>query len=174
MLPICFDLLTRIFFITTKIIWDNIGWFLVFLAIGLILSRSPTVLGFVVEGINAVNDLLVDVIVGTGGIFGFLGGIFAVGVLSVVVGLFFSLLVLFSQTNLILRIIAFPFYFALGFAYGLFPIPLFFGVVSALMARNRTLATIICIAPIALIVLIQMAGFVLPCEFLDGLIIALQ
>lgn len=144
-----------IFFELIKLGIDHIGWVLFGLLVLAVAVRSALLSGLVVEGISLLDDLIGNIEIASGGVFGVLGGLLLSVTLSVLLGLAWAMFILISPTNIILKVIAAPFYFLLGTIWGFFPwsIP---GVNFGLryILQHRMIATILCVVPVILFVLI--------------------
>ncbi len=150
-LEICTEAFVRLFFVTIKVLFENWGWALTFLALGLFLSRIPFVLGLVGDVFNFIADTFTSLLAGT-----IIGSLFTGALAAAGLGIFWTALVIGSRANIALRIAAAPFAFLAGAVYGLIPIPIPTPITMALdwgLKQKESTANIICFIPAVLLVL---------------------
>ena len=127
----------------------------------MVLQRIPFVIGFFADATDFLFDTLKDALAGTV-ILGF-GGIFFGGIGAVLMGIYWTVLVLFSKANIGLRILAAPLFFLMGAFLGVFPWPLP-GLTLFLDygLKNKDTANFVCFVPAILLILaILFLGYIL-------------
>lgn len=154
-LPACIELIFRLFFTLIKFAIENWFWLLAIMVGSFFFSKQPMLFSIVISVLDFTMDALSSVELLSGGIFAFFGGILISGFLASIIGLLYGFMVLMSQANIALKIIAFPFFVLLGAVIAVIPyasIPFNF-LFNYLLSNERT-ANITCLVPIALFIVL--------------------
>lgn len=150
-LPVCIELVVRLIFTLLKFAIDNWFWMLIIMGLSFFFSRQPIFFSIVLSVLDFLMDSFSFAEAASGGILAMLGGLLVSGFLAAIIGLLYGFMLLMSPANIVLKLIAFPFYVLLGAIMAVVPyisIPVNFGISYAL--HDERIANIACIIPIVL------------------------
>ena len=154
-LPACIDLIFRLLFTLIKLAIENWFWLIVILGSSFFFSKNPWMFSTVISALDFLMDSFSVVEAASGGFLALLGGIFISGFLAAIIGFLYGFMLLMSPANLILKVIAFPFFVLLGAVMAVVPyasIPFNF-IIGYLLNDERT-ANIACVVPAALFIML--------------------
>lgn len=156
-LPECLELIVRLFFTLVKFSIENWFWLLVIMGGSYFFSKQPMIFSIVISALDFLMDSFSVAQAASGGILSLLGGILISGFLAAIIGFLYGFMLLMSPANLILKLLAFPFFVLLGAVMAVIPyasIPINF-VISYVLNDER-MANIACIVPVALFVILAL------------------
>ncbi len=166
-LPICVEAFVRLFFVVIKLAIENWFWAISILVIGFVFYKSKFLVGALGSFVNILEDLLSGLQIFSGGVLSVLGGLLAAATLSSILGLLWGLMVLTSPANLVLKIMATPFYIVLGALWGLVPLPLPLSLVISYLFKDKNVSNIVCLVPIVVVVALSLLGVDFFCSWLN-------
>lgn len=150
-LPVCVELVVRLIFTLAKFAIENWFWLLVIMGLSFVFSKNQWLFSGVISVIDFLMDSFSIAEAASGGILGLLGGIFVSGFLAAIMGFLYGFMMLMSPANLILKIIAFPFFVLLGAVMAVIPyISIPFNFLLGYVLSDERMANIACIIPIVL------------------------
>lgn len=117
-LDICAEALIRFFAESLAFMLRHWGWSLTFLIIGIVLQMIPYLSSALADGVDFILDFLKDLLPG------FIGALLFTGISSIIMSSFWTIILLGSRVNIILKIIMAPFAFTAGGLLGFLFIPL--------------------------------------------------
>lgn len=154
-LPSCIELIVRLIFTLAKFAIENWFWLIVIMGLSFVFSRNQWLFSGVISGLDFLMDSFSVVEAASGGFLALLGGIFVSGFLAAIIGFLYGFMMLMSPANLILKILAFPFFVLLGAVMAVIPyasIP--FNFLLGYVLYDERMANIACIVPAVLFVLL--------------------
>ena len=153
----CLELIVRMIFTLIKFSIENWFWLIVIMGLSFFFSKNPWIFSGVISALDFLMDSFSVVEAASGGFLALLGGIFVSGFLAAIIGFLYGLMLLMSPANLILKVIAFPFFVLLGAVMAVIPyasIPMNFVLGYAL--NDERIANITCIVPVALFIILAL------------------
>ena len=173
-LDICAEALIRLFFLTVKLLINHWGWALTIMGIALILQRFPFIIGFLGDAMDFLLDLIKDALVAT-----VIGSLIFGGLGVMIMSILWTALALGSKANIVLRLVAAPFFFLAGALVGAFPIPLpGLTIMLDYGLKNESIANYVCFVPLVLLVLAALGlGAIFGqslCDFLNTVLLSLS
>ncbi len=154
-LPVCIELIFRLFFTLIKFAIENWFWLLIIMGGSFFFSKQPMLFSIVLSVVDFLMDSFSVAEAASGGILALLGGLFVSGFLAAIIGLLYGFMVLMSPANIVLKIIAFPFFVFLGAIVAVVPyVSIPFNFLFSYLLNDERMANIACIIPIALFIII--------------------
>ncbi|MBT3984694.1 hypothetical protein HOD38_01665 [archaeon] len=161
-MDLCIGETLGLFFVILIFFVKNWGWTLSFIVtaavIVFLLKKFRFILGFLVDVLDALTDLVGDALFETViGLIGFM----IIG--AILVGILWVAILWSSEANWILKIVATPFFLVVGAIIGAIPIPLP-GLTTAIAwgLGDENYANIACFAPVVVLVLLAGLNLIFP------------